>query len=249
MLDFYYQGVVMHKFKSLSLIAGLSLTLALSGCSAVHTAVKKRNLDVQTKMSETVFLDPVSQDKKTVFLQIRNTSDKQSLDIKNAIASAIAAKGYKLLEDPDAAHYWLQANILKVGKSDLRESQGALSQGYGGALAGAQFGNGSGRVGSSLLGAAAGIIGDAMVDDTYFTMITDIQISEKPRKGVIITESNTATLKQGTSGNKSVSSTEQVDRKKYQTRIVSTANKANLAFEEAQPVLKSGLVNSISGLL
>ncbi|WP_422491663.1 complement resistance protein TraT, partial [Endozoicomonas sp. ALE010] len=37
--------------------------------------------------------------------------------------------------------------------------------------------------------------------------------------------------------------------KKYQTRVVSTANKVNLKFEEALPELKKGLSNSISGLL
>ena len=243
----------MNKFKKISLVSCLIGAVALSGCSAVHTAVKKRNLDVQTKMSETVFLDPVSSDKRTVFLQLRNTSDKQQLSYQEAIHSAISAKGYTILDDPESAHYWIQANVLKVGKSDLRESQGALSQGYGGALTGAvvgaQFGSGKGQIGASLLGAAAGIIGDAIVDDNYFTMITDIQISEKPKNGVIITEENEAKLKQGTSGHKKVTSTEVVDRKKYQTRIVSTANKANLEFVEAKPELIKGLVNSISGLL
>lgn len=243
----------MNKFKLLSLVFFVSGSVALSGCSAVHTAVKKRNLDVQTQMSETVFLDPVAESKKTVFLQLRNTSDKQELNYQDTIRTAITSKGYKIVNDPDSAHYWIQANVLKIGKSDLRESQGALAQGYGGALAGAvvgaQLGGGRGQAGFGLLGAAAGIIGDAMVDDTYFTMITDIQISEKPKAGVVITEENQATLKQGTSGHKTVSSTEKVDRKKYQTRIVSTANKVNLEFAEAQPVLMKGLVDSISGLL
>jgi outer membrane lipoprotein SlyB len=243
----------MNKFKNFSLVTCLIASVVLSGCSAVNTMVKKRNLDVQTKMSETVFLDPVSPEKRTVFLQLRNTSDKQDLKYQDAILNAISAKGYKITSDPDAAHYWIQTNVLKVGKSDLRESQGVLSQGFGGALTGgivgAQFGGGKGQIGMGLLGAAAGIIGDAMVDDTFFIMITDIQISEKPKAGVVITESNEAKLKQGTSGHKMVTSTEIVDRKKYQTRIVSTANKANLEFVEAQPQLLKGLVNSISGLL
>ncbi len=243
----------MNKFKKLSLITCLIGSVVLSGCSAVHTAVKKRNLDVQTKVSETVFLDPVSADKRTVFLQLRNTSDKQELKYHDAIFNAVTSKGYTVLDDPDAAHYWVQANVLKVGKSDLRESQGALSQGYGGALTGAvvgaQFGGGKGQIGMGLLGAAAGIIGDAMVDDTYFSMITDIQISEKAKAGVVVTEANEAKLKQGTSGHKMVTSTEVVARKKYQTRIVSTANKVNLEFVEAQPELLKGLVNSVSGLL
>lgn len=82
-----------------------------------------------------------------------------------------------------------------------------------------------------------------------FVMITDLQLSERAKSGVIVTENNSAFLKQCTSGHKVVSSSEKVDRKKYQTRIVSTANKMNLEFIEAQPKLLKGLTNSVSGLL
>ncbi|WP_394814652.1 complement resistance protein TraT [Streptomyces chisholmiae] len=39
------------------------------------------------------------------------------------------------------------------------------------------------------------------------------------------------------------------DRHKYQTRIVSNANKVNLKFEEAKPVLEQQLAKSISNIL
>lgn len=243
----------MNNYKKLTVVFCVMASLVLSGCGALYTSVKKRNLDVQTKMSETIFLDPVIESKRTVFLQLRNTSDKQDLKYNDAITAAITAKGYTVVKNPNSAHYWIQANVLKVGKSDLRETQSALATGYGsgiaGGVVGAQMGGGRGSIGMGLLGAAAGFIGDALVDDTYFSMITDIQISEKPKDGVVITEDNQAQLKQGTSGYKTVSSTEVVSRKKYQTRIVSTANKANLEFVEAQPELLKGLINSISGLL
>ena len=76
----------------------------LTGCAAAHVAISKRDLDVQTKMSDTVFLDPVGADKHTIFLQIRNTSDKPDLSVNEEIAAALQAKGYTLLQDPDAAH-------------------------------------------------------------------------------------------------------------------------------------------------
>lgn len=238
-------------FKNMAIAALVIFTM--TGCSAIQTSVKKRNLDVQTQMSETVFLDPVSLDKKTVFLQLRNTSDKQEVNVLSAVRSSIIAKGYKIVEDPSQAHYWIQANILKVGKSDLREAKGVLNNGYGsavvGGFAGAQFGSGKGAIGMGILGATAGLIGDALVEDVMYLMITDLQISEKAKAGVIITEANKAELKQGTSGHKSVTSSEKVDRKKYQTRIVSTANKANLDFIEAKPELITGLSRSIAGIL
>ena len=56
-------------------------------------------------------------------------------------------------------------------------------------------------------------------------------------------------LNQGTSGSTQQVSNEVTQRKKYQTRIVSTANKLNLKFEDAVPELEEGLTLSIAGIL
>ncbi|MDN3653496.1 complement resistance protein TraT [Thalassotalea ponticola] len=225
--------------------------LSIAGCGALHTSVKKRNLDVQTKMSSTVWLDPVAADKRTVFLQLRNTSDKPGLTYENEVRNAIIAKGYQVVDDPDLAHYWLQVNVLQVGRTDLRsgDSFGTYGSAIAGGAVGAQIGSGAGQVAAGVAGAGLGIIFDAMVDDNLFTMITDIQISEKAKQGVRVTESEKAVLKQGESGSKTQTATQVVDRKKYQTRVVSLANKANLQFEEAEPALRQGLITSISGML
>ncbi|TMO60653.1 complement resistance protein TraT [Pseudoalteromonas aurantia] len=249
-----YTTITKYKYVNLAwtLLFAVML-LQLVGCNAMHTAVKKRDLRVQTKMSDSVFLDPVSQEKRTVFLQLRNTSDKQGLVIETEIKTALSAKGYEIVHDPDNAHFWIQANILKAGITTADENKGILSQGYGGALAGAvvgaQFGSGNGQGAATLLGAAAGFVADSLIEDVYFNIVTDLQVSERAKSGVKIQENNQAKLKQGNSGYKSVTSNEITDRKKYQTRIVSTANKVNLKFAEAEPQLIRGLVNSISGLL
>lgn len=236
------------------MIAAVSLSLALAGCSATYTAIKKRNLDVQTKMSDTVFLDPVKASKQVVYLQIRNTSDKQDIHIKAKIKEAIEGKGYRITNDLDKAHYLIQANILQVSKTDQRDSQAALVSSYGsgliGAAAGASLaGGGAGRVGTGIIGGLVGMAADAMVEDTYFTMITDVQISVRAPKGVKVTEQDQARLHQGTSGSKQVYSTSESAWKRYQTRIVSVANKVNLDFPTAIPELQKGLVNSIAGML
>ncbi|EHW2663374.1 complement resistance protein TraT, partial [Escherichia coli] len=46
------------KTKKLMMVALVSSTLALSGCGAMSTAIKKRNLEVKTQMSETIWLKP-----------------------------------------------------------------------------------------------------------------------------------------------------------------------------------------------
>lgn len=77
------------KMKKLMMVALVSSTLALSGCGAMSTAIK-RNLEVKTQMSETIWLEPASE--RTVFLQIKNTSDKDMSGLQGKIADAVKAK-------------------------------------------------------------------------------------------------------------------------------------------------------------
>lgn len=205
-------------------------------------------------MSETIWLEPSNN--KTVYLQIKNTSDKDMSGLQAKIASAVTSKGYQVVSNPDTAGYWIQANVLKADKMDLRESQGWLSRGYEGAVTGAALGAGitaynSSSAGATLgVGLAAGLVGmaaDAMVEDVNYTMITDVQIAERTKTQV--QTDNVAVLRQGTSGAKVQISTETGNQHKYQTRVVSNANKVNLKFPEAQPVLEDQLAKSIANIL
>ena len=205
-------------------------------------------------MSETIWLEPSNN--KTVYLQIKNTSDKDMSGLQAKIASAVTSKGYQVVSNPDTAGYWIQANVLKADKMDLRESQGWLSRGYEGAVTGAALGAGitaynSSSAGATLgVGLAAGLVGmaaDAMVEDVNYTMITDVQIAERTKTQV--QTDNVAVLRQGTSGAIVQTSTETGNQHKYQTRVVSNANKVNLKFPEAQPVLEDQLAKSIANIL
>lgn len=242
------------KNRNLLVAAIAAASLLLSGCGAMSTAIKKRNLEVKTQMSQTVWLEP--SDQKTVYLQVRNTSDKDMSDLPTLLAQDLRAKGYTVTSSPDAAYYWIQANVLKAEKMDLRQAQGFLSSGYEGAAMGAALGSGitayNSSSGGAILGVglAAGLAGmaaDAMVEDVNFTMVTDLQISERSKSKV--TTDNVAALRQGTSGVKVQTSSEEGNRMKYQTRVVSNANKVNLKFEEAKPVLEAQLAKSVAGIM
>ncbi|MDZ7278801.1 complement resistance protein TraT [Pantoea eucrina] len=242
-------------FNRSALIAAIAAaSLMLSGCGAMSTAIKKRNLDVKTQMSQTIWLEPSNQ--KTVYVKVRNTSDKDMSDLESLLAQDLRAKGYTVTSSPDAAYYWIQANVLKAEKMDLRQSQGFLTTGYEGAATGAALGagitaynNASGgtMLGVGLAAGLAGLAADAMVEDVNFTMVTDLQISERSKNAV--TTDNIAALRQGTSGIKLQTSSEEGNRLKYQTRVVSNANKVNLKFEEAKPVLEAQLAKSITAIL
>lgn len=240
--------------KKIVMVSLVSAALTLTGCSAMSTAIKKRNLEVKTQMSETIWLEPATE--RTVYLQIKNTSDKDMSQLQAKIADAVRGKGYTLVTNPAAAYYWIQANVLKADKMDLREAQGFLSKGYEGAIAGAALGSGitaynSNSAGATLgLGLAAGLAGmaaDALVEDINYSMVTDVQIAE--RTAATVRTDNVAALRQGNSGTKVQTSTQQGNQHKYQTRVVSNANKVNLKFEEAKPVLEDQLARSIANIL
>ncbi len=243
-------------FRAIVMMSALALLIA---CGATHTAINKRKLDVQTKMSSTVFLDPMTSDKKTAYLQIRNTSDKPELDLEHSIAAGMVSKGYILVATPEQAQILLQTNILQVGRSDLRAAEHALHQGFGAALSGTAAGaavgslasrddNGKAAIAGGLVGASVATVTDAMIQDVVYVVIADVQISERIGKSVTVKEKTRARLKQGTNGVREIISTEKIEWKRYQTRVVSTANKVNLKFKQAVPELIQGLTRSITGI-
>ncbi len=241
--------------KSLFVSALIITILSLSGCGALHTAVAKRNLDVQTKMSSSIFLDPVEPEQRTVFVDIRNTSDKPEFDLKPQVIQSLQARGYQVIDSPKRAHYWLQANVLQVGRSNARATNGALAAGpgmAGGAVTGyaihrATGGSSGGATAGAVVGGAiVGTVVDAMVEDVYYSVITDIQIME--RFEGVVSESSQHQLIQGDSGSTTSSYQRDSNMRKYQTRIVSFANQANLKWPEAEPELTQGMVRALAGL-
>lgn len=259
-----YRGVKrMSSVKASLLVLGLLAGgMALQGCAATSTAVAKRNLDVQTKMTDTIFLDPVPPEDRTVYVDLRNTSDKPDFDMMPQIRQAIAARGYTVVDDPRRANYILQANVLQAGRSSETAAEQAYSGGFGstfwGGAAGTAVGYGLGRsgigindtlgaVGGGLIGSAVSTVADAFVQDTTYTIVTDVQISEHT-PGQTISQTETASLAQGSSGTISQSMSGTSDRRRYRTRIVSTAEKVNLDWAEASPDLVAGMSRSIAGI-
>jgi len=226
------------------------------GCAATQIALEHKDLKVQTQMSETIFLEPASPDKKTIWIDVKNTSDK-NLDLPG-LPGLIAARGYKVVADPDKANYRLQVNILSVGMADPSALRDSLYAGWGGAVAGDAAGSAIGLASGSGTGVAAGgliggvvggtaeLVAGSMVKNVTYAIITDVQISEYSEKPVA--EQQTAQLRQGTQTTLQQQVQDTSHWKRYRTRIGSSANKVNLSFEEAQPVIVDGLQRSLAGL-
>ena len=242
-------------------IAPLVLVAFLAGCAATTTAVSKRDLDVQTKMTDTVFLEPVAADRRTVYVNVRNTSDKPDFVVDPAIRRQIESAGYRIVEDPDQAQFMLQANVLQAGRNSLTAAEAAGEGGFGSAVSGAAVGAGAGyllgqaggsdvglTIAGALLGAAVGTVADAYVQDVTYTVITDLRVSERARGGTVVSQSEQQTLGQGSGGSVTQASSTITDWKHYQTRIVATANQANVEWDEAAPFMVDGLTRSIGGI-
>ena len=248
--------------RSLFFAVAVCLVLIVNGCAATRTLIEKRGLEVETRMSETIFLEPVPPGQRVVYVDVKNTTDKELPGIEYGIKGRIVSSGFKVTEDPTEATYILQANILKVGKTDLEEANSVLGGGYEGVVEGAIVGAviggaiggdvdeiNEGTVIGGIAGGVAGFLFDALVTDDLFTMVTDIQIRERVGEGELIYETQETDAPQGTATRTTQTShVENVKWKIYRTRVVSVANKANLDFEEARPHLQAGLERSIGGI-
>lgn len=239
----------------LMILGALAVAVAvMTGCAATSVAVSHRNLDVQSKMSDSIFLEPSAV--KTVYLEVRNTSDKPDFVIERALRAAIEAHGYQVQTDPDTARLQLQVNVLSVGKGALTASQmgtgsfGSFGSPVDGALASmavvsAVGGRGYGAAG--LVGGAADFIAGAAVKNVTYSAVTDVQISQRTATAVRVASDQN--LSQGSAGGERSSFDETSNFKRYRTRVVSTANKVNLKWEDAEPALIQGLATSIGGIL
>lgn len=98
-----------NKIISNALLAGA--IAVLTGCAATQTALEHRTLEVSTKQSETIFLDPISNKQKTIYVSVKNTSDEE-LNITPQLKPALIAHGYKVVNNPNSAHCVFHSNLI-----------------------------------------------------------------------------------------------------------------------------------------
>lgn len=246
----------MRILQHVKMIVITTLIASLMGCAATEVALSKKNLDVQTKTSTAIFVDPVSPEKRTIFIDVK--SGVQEFDravFKRLLTESFAANsnGYTIANDPEKAQYVLSAFVLNLEKASPAASQQALGRGYqGGVLAGAAIGGATnngykGALAGAVVGGATDLISGALVKDVTYMLVCDVQIKERAKSGVVITRDTSITTKASDNGGVHQSSTEQSNQKEYATRIVTTANKANLKLEDAQEAMYKKTSAAISG--
>ncbi|MDA8090272.1 MAG: complement resistance protein TraT [Nitrospiraceae bacterium] len=237
---------------------GLMTMLAVSmfGCitaqgpapqAASSSGLSAGNMQLSARMSNSIFLQPVSPTKRVVYVYGHNTSGAQGLRFMELIKAGLVEKGYRITDDPDKAQYMLMYNILYVGKEDKSyTAEGALAGGFGGALLGnVMKNNATGTEVGGLVGAGLGaIIGSVYHDDQYM-MVTDIQVEQ--RQTGTYTETNTH-ASQGTDSTLHTYHSGIKGWMVYRDRVVSQAKGHNMAFDYATPSMSKEVSGEISGL-
>jgi hypothetical protein len=248
-----------------ALLAGLSAVVVLfSGCAATSVAIAKRDLDVQTKTSTAIFIDPVAPAERTLYVEVRSgvaEFDRRAFSKFVRDQFAKNENGYRIVDDPEQARYLMLAYVLTLEKASQGAAQAALQQGYvgggdiaagavAGALIGSQSSASAGYTGAAvggLLAAGASVIGNALVQDVTYLLICDVSIRERAGKGVLVRKDTSIDTRVSDAGTSQQRVSEATDRKEYRTRIVTTANKANLKLEEAQQVMFDKTAYAMSG--
>src|SRR5574344_403963 len=246
----------MKKIRNLTLSIVLASTL-FSGCATTE-------LQTNVRMSQSVFIDPVKKELRTVFISSKNTSG-QPINLEQSLSNELQAKGYKIVDDPDEATYILMVNVLYCDKK--QENIGAGVSAYNNGGAGQAIGVG---LGAAVIG---GLIGKA-TEDTIYQMQVDILIKERT-KGSVLTQNSTvagqASVRDGKKSGfvnsfggdvRNTNATGQInsniandktqyyeeERKEYKTVMLAKATKMNLTLQEATPILEKQISNQISGL-
>lgn len=164
------------------IITAISLIITvgmLNGCSALTPRV----IDLDSRMSHTIFLDP---DKLSsgapIYIQFSNTSTYQDVDMLKLLKQKLEARGNKVTRNSKEALFTLQANFLYLGEeTKTLTMEGALL----GAAVGAGVGTGiTGKVGSGTAigaGTGAGLGGfvGMMGGNDAIIGIIDIEIKER----------------------------------------------------------------------
>ena len=219
-----------------------ALSVFMNGCAAVHTSIAKKDLDVQTKLSTAIFVDPVAPEQRKIYLEVRSAVmefDRNAF--REALVSQITSSGngYSIVDSPEDSQYTMSVYVRNLEKASPTASENYLRTGYEGVAAGAAVGYATGggyrkAAAGGLLGGLVSTAANAFVKDVTFLLVADIQIKERARKGVLVRRDSQINTKISDDGATTQTYSEATNQKEYRTRIVTTANKANLELEEAQ---------------
>lgn len=240
----------------------LASCVFLSGCANTIKAIENKDLAVDGKMSDTIFLEAESLAEAmkgsdgAIFVRVANTSDFQEIDFKSLLTNKLTGMGYNVTPNPKLATYHVTANLLYLNEAkEGMDMSSVVQSGFGGAIVGAVaaglggsnwHGAGVGAMAGGLLAGAVDGAAGMIWKVEEFIGVTDIQIKETVPGGVEGVQDSTHANGIGTTTNtkRNVKS----DKQEYRTRIAVNAKQTNIDRVEACNVIADRLASQISGL-
>jgi F0F1-type ATP synthase membrane subunit c/vacuolar-type H+-ATPase subunit K len=211
--------------------------LMLSGCLGggskpeIEATSKKQNaLEVETLLSQSVFLRPTVPGERSMYIRFSSTADKPvDLEgLQKQLAERFRAKGFRITS-PENANFMLQINILSISRTSKSLTKEAVSNGFGAAVA---IANAAVGPAGNVVGTAAESATSIFFRDNYFNMITDILITERtPRINQLKGEPS-----------------EEAKWKENPTRALSSAKDTNANQDECIDNLEENLLRVLNGL-
>jgi len=161
----------------------LTLVAVLVGCAATERVIDYSTMKTDVKMDRSVFLQPLAKSPKTIYLEVKHTTNRPDLigGFHSVLASQLQSKGYVLTNDPNAADYWLQTNIRYIGiYNDKIIKDGIITGAAVGALSGLAIArSAAGVAGGALVGGALGVGADVATRTKTQVIAVDVRVSER----------------------------------------------------------------------
>lgn len=238
-------------------IVAISIVGLLCGCAATQVAVSKRNLEVQTKVSDSIFVREVNRDERTIYVKLRSlVADFPKREFKQVLKQTMedSDESYVVTDNAEDATYQLNIMIRNLEKASPTAAEAAVKTGYvpevaTGALVGAMSSDNAmqGAAAGGLIAGGASFLANSFVKDVTYMLVTDILITHKLREGTFGRKDIKVDLKQGSTGTSSQRVSEVTDALEQTTRVVTTANKVNLKLDDAKSEMFRKHSYAISG--
>ncbi len=262
-------------------IAAAVLGFLAAGCATTDKMyrglVKVTNPDAMTLQGGVRWLNPMPNlrpappEKRVVYLRWRNTSGSPLPNLQARIQSGLETAGYRVTDNPDAAHYIVEMDARYFGENRRKDGGNAILAGTAlGAIPGAVLGHNLGRGGRGRAGAMIGATVGAAIGNILanrnkmveYDLVVDVRIGERIPGGVKTTlksktdnrvshaDSSGHESSRSRAGSGETQAAQITDSFLYhKNRVVCHVQRMALTPEEALPYLEQRLIPALSSVL
>ncbi|MDR2801037.1 MAG: complement resistance protein TraT [Desulfovibrio sp.] len=206
-----------------------STPLLFCACSAISTQMEYGTLQISSETGAAIFLETVP---STAFVEVKAPAEFDGLN--RALEHALSLKGLRISQERGQADLILRVALSNADVEEISASRAHPHRGTTAAAVGLGAGigyiSGPGRGSGVVAGGMVGLLGGALLDLTVDNWVklgevqvrADVRIEERPR------------FKSGG------------ENLLHQTRLVVSARKAGLTWEECAVEVKDALVRGIA---